>query len=66
MITFYDNKYLTSNKCLKSSKMYCILGQKKLSGYAISKSPPSGGYKWLDPAKFNLDKYGDGNLKGWI
>ena len=46
--------------------MQCILGQKKLSGYAISKSPPSGGCKWLDPAKFNLDKYGDGSLRGWV
>ena len=63
MIASYDNRYLTSNK-YKSNKIYCILGKKKLYGYAISKSLPTGGYKWLDPAKFNLDKNGDGSLIG--
>ena len=25
-----------------------------------------GEFKWLDPAKFNLDKYDDDSLRGWI
>ena len=33
--------------------------KKNLYGYAMSKPFPSGVFKWLDPAKFNLNKYGD-------
>ena len=39
---------------------------KKLYGYAISESPSTGGYKWLDPAKPNLDKYDDVSLRGYV
>ena len=39
---------------------------KKLYGYAISESPSTGGYKWLNPAKPNLDKYDDVSLRGCV
>ena len=35
-------------------------------GYAISKSLPTGGFKWLPPAKFDLDKYDDNSSRGSI
>ena len=31
---------------------------------AISKSLPTGGFKWLDPAKFDLDKYDNDSFIG--
>ena len=30
----------------------------------MSQSPPAAGFKWLDPVKFNLDKYDDNISKG--
>ena len=32
----------------------------------MSKHLPVGGFKWLDPAKFNLDKYDADNLRGCV
>ena len=32
----------------------------------MSKSLPSGGFKWLDPAKFSLNKYDDDSLRDCI
>ena len=37
-----------------------------LYSYAMSKSLPMGGFKWLDPAKFNLDKYDNNSLRDFI
>ena len=34
-----------------------------LYGFAISQSPSADRFKWLDPVKFNLDKYGDNSSK---
>ena len=54
-----DNKYLTSYDPKNSTKCITYLDKKNLYGYAMSKPFPSGVFKWLDPAKFNLNKYGD-------
>ena len=32
----------------------------------MSKHLPVGGFKWLGPAKFNLDKYDADNLRGCV
>ena len=32
----------------------------------MSKSLPTGGFKYLDPAKFILDKYDDSSLRGCV
>ena len=32
----------------------------------MPKSLPMGRFKWLDPAKFSLDKYHDNSSKDWI
>ena len=54
-----DNKYLTSYDPKNSTKCITYLDKKNLYGYAMSKPFPSGVFKWLDPAKFNLNKYGN-------
>ena len=35
-------------------------------GYAISKFLPTSGFKWIDPKKFDLNKYTSNSSKGWI
>ena len=37
-----------------------------LYGYAMSKFLPKSRFKWLDPAKFNLDKNDDNSLRGCV
>ena len=61
-----DNKYLTSYDPKNSTKCITYLDKKNLYGYAMSKPFPSGVFKWLDPAKFNLNKYGDDSLRGCV
>ena len=42
------------------------LDRNNLYCYALSKSFPTSGFKWLDSAKFNLDKYADNIFRGCI
>ena len=42
------------------------MDKNNLYSYAMSKSLPMGGFKWLDPAKFNLDKYDNNSLRDFI
>ena len=44
-------KYITY---LDKNNLYC---------YAMSNSLHRSGFKWLDPIKFNLDKYKDDSLR---
>ena len=39
------------------------LANNNLYFYAMPKSPPKVGFKWLDPAKFKLDKCYDGSCR---
>ena len=32
----------------------------------MSKSLPMGGFEWIDPVKFSLEKYDENSLKGLI
>ena len=60
-----NNKYLTSYDPKKPTKYITYLDQINLYGYDVSKSLPTGGFKWLDPAKFDLDKYYN-NSRGYV
>ena len=42
------------------------LDKTSLYGYVMSKPLPTVRFKWLDPAKFNLDKYDDDSLRGCV
>ena len=37
-----------------------------LDCYAMSKFLPTSGFKWIDPKEFNLNKYTNNNLEGYI
>ena len=47
-------------------KYITYLDKNNLYGYAMSKPLPMGEFKWLYPAKFNLDKYDDDSLRGCV
>ena len=61
-----NNKYLTFYDPKRPTKYITYLDKNNLYGYAMSKSLPTGGFKLLDPAKFNLDKYDNDNLRGCV
>ena len=60
-----SKKYLTSYDPKKPRKYITYLNKNNLYGYVMSKSLPMGRFKWLDPAKFHLDKY-DNSLIGCV
>ena len=37
-----------------------------LYGYAVSKFPPTIGFKWIDPKEFDLNKYTNNSSKGYV
>ena len=41
----------------KRGKACYILSQNNLDDYAMSKFLPKGGFKWIDPSNFDLNKY---------
>ena len=49
-------------------KIYNIYypGKTNSYGYAVWKSPPMGGFKWLDYVEFNSDKYDCDSLRSCI
>ena len=52
-----NDKSLTSYDQKEQTKYITCLDKNNLYNYAISKYLPMGGFKWLDNAKFSLDKY---------
>ena len=69
-VSYISNRYSkTNNKCLKSydpkqeSKHIIHLDANNLYGYAMSKFPPTSGFKWIDLKKFDLNKYTSNSLK---
>ena len=50
-----NNKYLISYNPKNPTKYFTYLDKNNLYGYAMSKSPPTGEFKWLDPAKVSED-----------
>ena len=47
-----NSKYLTSYDFIEPTKYITNFDKNNLYGYAMSKSLPTGKFKWLDPAKF--------------
>ena len=61
-----NNKYLTYYDPKKPTKYITYVVKNNLYAFAISKHLPMGGFKWLDPAKCNLDKYDNDSLRGCL
>ena len=61
-----NNKYLKSYDPKQESKHIIYLDANNLYGYAMSKFLSMSGFKWLDPKKFNLNKYTSNSSKGCV
>ena len=61
-----NNKYLRPYDPKKLTKCILYLNKSNLCGYTISKSLSTSGFRWLDAAKFSLDKYNDNSWRGCI
>ena len=57
-----NNKYLNSYRPKQESKHIIYLD----ASYAMSKFPPIGGFKWVDPKEFDLNKYTSNSSKGCV
>ena len=58
-------KILTPFDPTKPTK-HIYFDKNNLKSYAMSKSLPRDGFKWLDPAKFSLDRYNDNSFRGCV
>ena len=47
-------------------KHITYLDMNNLYGYAMSKFLPTGGFKWIDPKEFDLNKYTTNHSKGHV
>ena len=61
-----NNKYLKSYDPKQESKHIRYLDANNLYGYAMSKFLPTSGFKWIDPKKFDLNKYTSNRSKGCV
>ena len=52
-----NSKYLKSYDPKQESKHIIYLGTNNLYGYAMCKFLATGGFKWMEPEEFYLDKY---------
>ena len=59
-----NKKYLKSFDLNQESKHIKYLDANNLYGYTMSKFLPTGGFKWIDPKKFNLNRYTTNSSKG--
>ena len=50
----------------QESKHIRYLDANNLYGYAMSKFLPTSGFKWIDPKKFDLNKYTTSSSKGCV
>ena len=55
---FYDPK--------QESKHIIYLDSNNLYGHAMSKFPPTSGFKWIDLKEFDMNKYTSNSSKGWV
>lgn len=55
---------LTSYDPKKPTNYIIYLDKNNSYAYGMSKSLPTGKFKWLDPAKFNFNKYDSNSLSG--
>ena len=61
-----NNKYIKSYDSKQESNHYINLDVNNLYGYATSKFLPTGGFKWIDPKEFNLNRYTSNSSKGCV
>ena len=61
-----NKKYLKSYDPKQKSKHIIYLDTNNLNGYSMSKFLPISGFKWIDPEKFDLNKYTSNNSKGFV
>ena len=59
-----NNKHLKSYDPKKESKHVIYLDANNLYGFATSKFLPAGGFKWIDPKEFDMNKYNSNSSKG--
>ena len=62
--------YIFSNKCTKGGILYDSIRYSKSKdnsfGYAMSKSFPTSGVKWIEPKELDLNKYFSNSSGGCI
>ena len=61
-----DNKYLKSYDSKQESKQIIYLDANNLYGCAMSRFLSTSGFKWIDPKKFDLNKYTNYSSKGCV
>ena len=61
-----NNKNLKSYDAKQESKHIIYLGTNNLYGYAMTKFLPTISYKWIDPKKFDLNKYTSNSSMGCV
>ena len=67
-ISYISNRYSEANKKSydpkQESKHFIYLDENSLYGYAMSTFLPTSGFKYIDPKKFDLNKYTSNTSKG--
>ena len=61
-----NSKYLSSYGPKTPTKYITYLEKNFFYSYAMSKSLPTRGFKWMDPAEFSLDKYNYNSSGGYV
>ena len=61
-----SNKYLKSYDPKQKWKHIIYLGANNLYRYAMSKFLPTGGFKWIEPKEFDMNKYTKNSTKGYV
>ena len=61
-----NNNYLKSYDPKQELKPIIHLDENNLCGYAMSKSLPTSGFKWIDLKEFDLNKYTINSSKGFV
>ena len=61
-----SSNYLTYYDRRQESKLIIYLDIDNLSGYAMYKFLSKGGFKWIDPKEFDLNKYTSNSSKGCV
>ena len=61
-----NNKYLKSSDSRQEQKHIVYLVENNLYGYDMSNFLLTGGFKWIDPNIFELNKYSSNSSKGCV
>ena len=61
-----NSKYLKSYDPRQESKQIIYLDANNLYSYRISKLLPTSRFKWIDPKKFDLNKYSSNSSEGCV